>query len=182
MSETKQLWIVDDDAAFRERLAKAFRRRGYATEVADGADSLAQLLDRGAPDFAIVDLRIRRGSGLALIPAIHQHNRQARILVLTGYGNIATAVEAVRLGAVDYLTKPASVEQIEQALLGRKTEQAVPPQAWPSLEQVEWEHLHRVLHDCRDNISQAARILGIERRTLQRKLQKYAPTAPPPQG
>lgn len=182
MSKTNRLWIVDDDEPFRERLAKAFRRRGYATEVAADANRLDQLLAGGAPDYAIIDLRMRGESGLALIPAIRQRNNRARIIILTGYGNIATAVEAVRLGAVDYMTKPASIEQIEQALLGRQPAEAGWQHPLPSLEQVEWEHLHRVLHDCQDNISQAARILGIERRTLQRKLQKYAPASSPPRN
>lgn len=173
-----RLLIVDDDEPFRLRLARAFRKRGYSVDPAANPTQVNDLLQQGAPpDYAVIDLRMPEGSGLSLIPAILQAAPACRIVLLTGYGSIATAVEAVRLGAVDYLTKPATADAIEQALTNMNS--AVSENSMttrpPTLEQVEWEHLQRILTDCNQNISQTARVLGIERRTLQRKLQKYAP-------
>ena len=169
--------VVDDDEVFRTRLVRAFRDRGHA---AVGAADLAQtrlLLTSSLPEYAVVDLRIGETSGLDVIKELRERAPAARVVVLTGYGSIATAMEAVRLGAVDYLTKPADADQLLTAL-GRAARPEAPPPApesVPSLERVEWEHIQRVLADCGGNISQAARALGIHRRTLQRKLANHPP-------
>ena len=180
MSAPRAILVVDDDEAFRSRLVRAFRDRGYA---AVGAADLAQtrlLLHAGKPDYAVVDLRIGESSGLDVVRELRERAPAARVVMLTGYGSIATALEAVRLGAVDYLTKPADADQL-LATLTREASQPAPvapapaPESVPSLERVEWEHIQRVLTDCGGNISQAARALGIHRRTLQRKLANHPP-------
>lgn len=170
----RRLLLVDDDETFRERLARAFRDRGL--EVA-GAGSSTEALARARdfdPEFAVVDLRMPGPSGMDLVKELVQLVPGIRVVMLTGYGSIATALESVRRGAVDYLTKPADADQILAALEGRR-ETPPPPQSAPSLERVEWEHIQRVLADCGGNVSQAARVLGIHRRTLQRKLNNYPP-------
>ena len=168
--------IVDDDEAFRERLAKALRARGYTVQTAVSVTAALDSLQVEQPDAMVVDLRMPGESGLALISHVQAMGAATRILVLTGYGSIATAVEAMRLGATGYLTKPADTEEILRALEGY----AVPPplpeaMPTPSLARAEWEHMHRVLADCAGNVSEAARRLGIHRRSLQRKLQKFPP-------
>lgn len=172
-----RLLIVDDDEAFRERLARAMRDRDFDTRSATDTSAARQVLKAWRPSHALVDLKMPGESGLALIPDLHSLPQRPRIVVLTGFGSIATAVEAIRLGADDYLTKPTDADRIEAALLrscaAKPAVTSIPP---PSLDRVEWEHIQRVLNDCGGNISQAARFLGIERRTLQRKLQKYPPS------
>jgi two-component system response regulator RegA len=170
--------LVDDDEVFRERLARALRGRGY--DVATAADHDGALAAAGAnkPDFAVVDLRMPGLSGLALIAPLHAIAPGARIVVLTGYGSITSAVEALRAGAHDYLSKPVDADQVIAALTGEaapRAEAAVPPS--PTLARAEWEHIQRILADCHQNISEAARRLGITRRTLQLKLKKYPPRA-----
>jgi two-component system response regulator RegA len=172
-----RLLLVDDDEVFRERLARALRARGH--EVATAGDHEAALaLGRTHPfDFAVVDLRMPGGSGLALIEPLRALAPAMRVVVLTGYGSIASAVEALRLGAHDYLAKPVDADEILAALGGegaRPASVAAPP-ATPTLARAEWEHIQRVLTDCGNNISEAARRLGITRRTLQLKLKKYPP-------
>ena len=175
---SKRILVVDDDEVFRERLASSLRRRGH--EVMTAAD-LAQTMataSRFIPECAVIDLRLETDSGLLVARTLRDACPGVRVLVLTGYGSIATAVDAMRLGAVDYLSKPADTDQIEAALFGTAPEtegesEAVP--LVPSLDRVEWEHMQRVLRDCGGNISETARRLGIERRTLQRKLQKNPP-------
>lgn len=180
MSAPKTILVVDDDEPFRTRLVRAFRDRGYG---AVGAADLAQtrlLVHSQRPDFAVVDLRIGETSGLDVVRELRERAPDARVVMLTGYGSIATALEAVRLGAVDYVTKPADADQL-LATLTRAPSEPVPapppppPESVPSLERVEWEHIQRVLTDCGGNISQAARALGIHRRTLQRKLANHPP-------
>ena len=169
----ERLLLVDDDAPFRDRLAVSMTRRGWETRT---AGNMADALDASRlfqPDSILVDLRIGSESGLDLIPPLRVLRPDARIVVLTGYGSIATALDAVKSGASDYLTKPADADQIEAALAGRK---AMPEAATPSLDRVEWEHLQRVLSDCQGNISQAARVLAIDRRSLQRKLSRFPPS------
>lgn len=168
------LLLVDDDEAFRERLARAMQKRGFETRTAPHAEAALETARKWKVSHATVDLKMPGAGGLALVPQLKKIHPLMRIIVLTGYGSIATAVEAVRLGADDYLTKPTNADNLEAALL-KCTQKPLAPIQTPSLDRVEWEHLQRVLQDCGQNISQAARVLGIERRTLQRKLQKIPP-------
>ncbi len=169
----RRLLLVDDDEAFRERLAVSMARRGWETRTAGDAGAALEAVRQFLPSCVLVDLRIGSESGLDLVPRLRALRPEARLVVLTGYGSIATALEAVRQGAADYLTKPADADRIEAALAGRKADPGVPI---PSLERVEWEHLQRVLSDCDGNVSQAARMLGIDRRSLQRKLARFPPS------
>ena len=165
--------IVDDDVAFRERLVRAMRDRGYdAVGVGDHAAAV-RVASNETPELAVVDLRLAGDSGQAVIRDLRQLDPSTVIVVLTGYGSIATAVESIKLGAASYLTKPADADQIIAALHGKQ-----PPDETeiPSLARVEWEHIQRVLADCGGNVSQAARVLGIHRRSLQRKLAKAPAT------
>jgi two-component system response regulator RegA len=169
------LLIVEDDAVLRVRLARAFRERGYEVREAPDGDAAIELAQADPPEHAVVDLRMPGRSGLEVVQALKEADPSTVIVVLTGYGSIATALEAVRLGATHYLTKPANADEIIAAFArGRSlpvpaTDEASPP----SLARVEWEHINRVLADCGGNVSQAARLLGIHRRSLQRKLSKY---------
>lgn len=180
LTKLDPILLVDDDPRFRECLANALRRRGMEVEsVADAISALAQLKGGGFVS-AVVDLRLPQSGGLELIPRLLHLQPRLRILMLTGYASVTTAMKAVRLGAHDYLTKPADTDQILDALaadpaaakVGSTQEETLKV---PSLEWVEWQHMHRVLADCHGNISQAARLLRIDRRSLQRKLAKYAP-------
>jgi two-component system response regulator RegA len=178
MTEERVVLIVDDDEVFRGRLVRAFRGRGWiAFEAADADQALLQAAEH-SPDLVLVDLRMPGREGLELIPDLRARDADAVIIVLTGYGSIATTVSATRLGADHYLSKPADVDQIlnawESVSTGNPDEDVVPSTV-PSLARVEWEHINRVLTDCHGNISQAARLLGIHRRSLQRKLSKYPP-------
>lgn len=166
--------VVDDVATFRDRLVRALVARGIDAHGAADAREGLELARRLQPDRAVVDLRMPGQSGLELVKALHELDGRMQVVVLTGYGSIATAVEAVRLGAVDYLTKPADTDQILAAFT--KDGQAVAlPQSTPTLARVEWEHVQRILADCGGNISEAARKLGIHRRSLQRKLSRLPP-------
>jgi two-component system response regulator RegA len=175
------LLLVDDDEVFRERLGRALRARGYDVATAGDHEAALALGRRQRFDFAVVDLRMPSGSGLALIEPLRALAPGARIVVLTGYGSIASAVEALRLGAHDYLAKPVDADDIISALGGEgarpapATATAGTATATPTLARAEWEHIQRVLADCGNNISEAARRLGITRRTLQLKLKKYPP-------
>jgi two-component system response regulator RegA len=174
-----RLLVVEDDAAYRERMVVAFRRRGLEVRGAANASEAVSVSTGWTFDGAVVDLRMPQGSGLEVIRELHARCPSARLVVLTGYGSIATALKAVQAGAVDYLTKPADADQILAALEGslpQPENPKEPPVTTPSLDRVEWEHMQRVLHDCGGNISQAARALGLDRRSLQRKLAKYPPT------
>jgi two-component system response regulator RegA len=169
MTDARSLLIVDDDTAFRERLVRAMRDRGYeAVGVADHPSAIEAARDE-SPELALVDLRLPGESGLAVVRDLKALDSSTVVVVLTGYGSIATAVESVKLGAASYLTKPADADQIVAAFEG--TQPADDGQA-PSLARVEWEHIQRILSDCGGNVSQAARVLGIHRRSLQRKLAK----------
>jgi two-component system response regulator RegA len=172
------LLIVDDDEVFRTRLARAFAERGYDVRAASGhAEALALARDE-SPEMAIVDLRMPGPSGLELVRDLKTLDPSTRILVLTGYGSIATAIEAMRIGATYYLPKPADVDDILAAFARGEAPPLDPPPseyAAPSLARAEWEHISRVLSDCGGSISEAARRLGLHRRSLQRKLQKYPP-------
>ena len=169
--------VVDDDERYRERLARALARRGYDVREASSAQEALLSVENDSPEFAVLDLRMPGTSGLELLESVLAVDPTTNAVMLTGYGSIATAVEAVKAGATHYLTKPADVDDIERAF-ARKDAPAegasadVPSQV-PTLARVEWEHIHRVLRDCGGNISQAARLLGVHRRSLQRKLAKY---------
>jgi two-component system response regulator RegA len=170
--------LVDDDEVFRERLGRALRARGYEVTTAGDHDAALELGGRQRFDYAVVDLRMPSGSGLALIEPLRARAAEIRVVVLTGYGSIASAVEALRLGAHDYLAKPVDADEIIAALGGegaRPAPSADAASATPTLARAEWEHIQRVLTDCNNNISEAARRLGITRRTLQLKLKKYPP-------
>jgi len=176
-SSPPSILLVDDDQVFVERLARAFRDRGYDVRIANDHDSALALARAESPEFAVVDLRMPGLSGLDVVRDMKSVDPATHILVLTGYGSIATAVEAIRLGARDYLPKPADVDDILAALHRAPDDKKVMPADFqpPSLARTEWEHIHRVLSDCEGNVSEAARRLGIHRRSLQRKLQKYPP-------
>jgi two-component system response regulator RegA len=166
--------FVDDDDVFRERLARALRERGLHVEAARDALSALALAQAGSFDSALIDLAMPGIKGMELLRKLHARFPAARLIVLTGYGSIASTLEAVRSGASDYLTKPIDADQATRALLGENRESARHP-AVPSLDRVEWEHIQRVLRETGGNVSETARLLGIDRRSLQRKLGKFAP-------
>jgi two-component system, response regulator RegA len=174
-SSARTVLVVDDDERFRMRLVRAFHERGFEARGAPDFDEALRLAREETPEYAVADLRMPGRSGLELVRELRALDPTTRIVVLTGYGSIATAVEAVRLGAVHYLTKPADLEEIIAALdRGGQTQDAPePPSEVATLARIEWEHINRVLTDCGGNISQAARLLGLHRRSLQRKLAKY---------
>jgi two-component system response regulator RegA len=165
----RRLLIVEDDDVLRGRLAKAFRARGFAVDEAADAKDAADLSRAAPADLALVDLRLPGATGLEVVRALCALEPRPGVVVLTGYGSIATALEAVRLGAVHYLTKPAGIDEILAAFAGARPTGSSEPVA-PTLDRVEWEHINRVLADCGGNVSRAARMLGIHRRSLQRKL------------
>jgi two-component system response regulator RegA len=170
-SENRTLLIVDDDASFRTRLMRAFRDRGFDVAGAGSFDEAIGMAQADTPELALVDLRLPGKSGLDLVKALKELDATTSIVVLTGYGSIATAVDSVKLGATSYLTKPVDADQILAAFVGTESTERSAPTA-QSLARVEWEHIQRVLADCGGNLSQAARVLGIHRRSLQRKLSK----------
>ncbi len=169
------LLIVDDDASFRTRLARAMEKRGFAPVMAESvAEGLAAC--RGTPPaFAVVDLRLEDGNGLDVVEALREARPDSRIIVLTGYGAIATAVAAVKIGAVDYLSKPADANDVERALLNTGADKPAPPENPMSADRVRWEHIQRVFELCDRNVSETARRLNMHRRTLQRILAKRSP-------
>ncbi|MEO5926286.1 MAG: response regulator [Bryobacteraceae bacterium] len=176
MTSDPSVLVVDDDTVFRSRLSRAFRDRGWeATEAADGATAL-RVAKENSPDLAIVDLRMPGISGLEVVRELHQLDDTTCIIMLTGFGSIATAVTATKFGAAHFLSKPADADQI-LAAYKRLSDGDEPgsPDSVPSLARVEWEHIQRVLEDCGGNVSQAAKLLGLHRRSLQRKLLKYPP-------
>ena len=171
--------LVDDDEVFRTRLARAFRDRGYDPRIAADFDEAVCEARADSPEYAVVDLRMPGRSGLELVQELREIDPATKTVVLTGYGSIATAIDAVRLGATYYLSKPADADDIVAAFARGESPPLDPPEPdyerAPSLARAEWEHINRVLSDCGGNISQAARRLRIHRRSLQRKLQKYPP-------
>ncbi len=179
--DTQTVLLVDDDDAFRERMARALQSRGYAVRTASGAAVALDLARREPPELAVIDLRMPEQSGLELVRDLTQLDAGIRIIMLTGYGSIATAVDAVRLGAQQYVTKPIDADELIAAFERAGQPPLLTPIspdaefATPSLARNEWEHIQRVLSDCGGNISEAARRLGLHRRSLQRKLNKYPP-------
>jgi two-component system response regulator RegA len=171
--------VVDDDEVFRTRLARALRDRGYEVRVAGSFDEARALAVEDSPELAVVDLRMPGRSGLELVKELRALDATTRVVVLTGYGSIATAVEAMRLGAVHYLPKPADADDVLAAFArgeGEPADASTLELEAPSLARAEWEHIQRVLADCDGNVSDAARRLGLHRRSLQRKLQKLPPS------
>ena len=169
----RRLLIVEDDAVLARTLARSFERRGYRVAVAGGLDALEAVTSDLAPTHAVVDLRLGGASGLEAIKRLHAADADTRIVVLTGFASIATAVEAIKLGATNYLTKPANTDDIEAAFARTEGDTGVDVASRPtSIKTLEWEHIHQVLVDTGFNISEAARRLGLHRRTLARKLDK----------
>jgi two-component system, response regulator RegA len=175
MHERPLLLIVEDDQTLRDRLTRAFEQRGCEVRSAASAADAAALVAEEPPEWVLLDLRVGEANGLDLIPKLRQADPATRIVVLTGYGSVATAVEALRRGATNYLTKPADADEILAAFARSSDEPAAPtpPLHAMSLDRVEWEHISRVLLECGGNVSEAARLLGLHRRSLQRKLAKF---------
>lgn len=175
LPEDASLVIVDDDKAFLQRLARAMEGRGFTVRSAHSVSEGIELIRQSAPAFAVVDMRLDDGNGLDVIAELARIRPDARGIVLTGYGNIATAVSAVKLGAVDYLAKPADADEVTDALLAPPNNQPPPPENPMSADRVRWEHIQRVYELCNRNVSETARRLNMHRRTLQRILAKRAP-------
>lgn len=175
IGDDPSLLIVDDDAAFRNRLARAMENRGFAVTVAESVSEGVSCLKNGAPAYAVVDLRLEDGNGLDVVEAMRRQREDTKIVILTGYGAIATAVAAVKAGAVDYLSKPADADDIESALRAPLTAKPPPPENPMSADRVRWEHIQRVFELCDRNVSETARRLNMHRRTLQRILAKRSP-------
>jgi two-component system response regulator RegA len=171
----KTLLLVDDDKPFLTRLARAMQTRGFEVRMAESVAEGVEAVKKSAPGYAVVDLRLGDGNGLDVIAALHQARADARAVVLTGYGNIATAVTAVKLGAIDYLAKPADADAVYGALTGGTDARAALPENPMSADRVRWEHIQRVYELCNRNVSETARRLNMHRRTLQRILAKRAP-------
>ena len=175
IGEDASLLLVDDDEAFVRRLAKAMEKRGFSVETADSVAAGRASVSARPPAYAVVDLRLEDGNGLDVVEAIRERRPDARVVVLTGYGAIATAVAAVKIGAIDYLAKPADADDISAALLARGDALPPPPDHPMSADRVRWEHIQRVYELCDRNVSETARRLGMHRRTLQRILAKRSP-------
>ena len=173
--EDKSLLIVDDDNPFRERLARAMQKKGFLVSQAEGVKNGIISVQSKTPAFAVVDLRLNDGNGLEVVKEIQKNNSKSRIIMLTGYGNISTAVAAIKGGAIDYLAKPADAEDVENALLADPAKKAPPPEDPMTADRVKWEHIHRVFELCNRNVSETARRLKMHRRTLQRILYKKSP-------
>lgn len=175
LPEDRTLLIVDDDRAFLQRVSRAMELRGFEVRSAASVNEGVELIRQLAPAFAVVDMRLEDGSGLDVLAELGRLRPNARAIILTGYGNIATAVTAVKLGAVDYLAKPADADEITDALLAPANSKAPPPENPMSADRVRWEHIQRVYELCNRNVSETARRLNMHRRTLQRILAKRAP-------
>jgi two-component system, response regulator RegA len=171
----RSLLIADDDKAFLTRLARAMEGRGFVVETADTVREALGKVKQHAPAYAVIDMRFGDGNGLDIVESIRAKRSNTRTVILTGYGNIATAVTAVKLGAIDYLAKPADADEVFAALTARPGEKAQPPENPMSADRVRWEHIQRVYESCERNVSETARRLNMHRRTLQRILAKRAP-------
>ena len=173
--EDKTLLIVDDDDPFRLRLGRAMESKGFKVVLAKGVEEAKILVKKSPPTFAVIDLRLLDGNGLDVVDEIHKIKRDSRIVMLTGYGNLPTAVAAVKAGAIDYISKPADADAVEAALLAAPDKKAAPPENPMSADRVKWEHIQRVFELCNRNVSETARRLKMHRRTLQRILSKRSP-------
>ncbi len=171
----RTLLLVDDDEAFVKRLAKAMDKRGFQTETAESVEAGKAIANARPPAYAVVDLRLGDGNGLDVVEALHAKRPDCRVVVLTGYGAIATAVAAVKIGAIDYLSKPADANDVTNALLARSEQAPALPDHLMSADRVRWEHIQRVYEMCDRNVSETARRLSMHRRTLQRILAKRSP-------
>jgi two-component system, response regulator RegA len=174
-SGDRRVLIVDDDAPLRTRLARALEQRGFVTLVAASVAEGIELGSGNPPGYAVVDLRLEDGNGLEVVQVLRSARPDIRIVILTGYGNIATAVRAIKAGAVDYLTKPVDADAVAAALLETDRPLPLPPEEPMSADRVRWEHIQRVFEQCDRNVSETARRLKMHRRTLQRILNKHAP-------
>ena len=173
--EDKSLLVVDDDNPFRERLSRAMEKKGFQVTQAESVKIAIESLKINKPAFAVIDLRLKDGNGLEVVKEIQNSNTKSRIIMLTGYGNIPTAVAAIKQGAIDYLAKPADADDVEKALLADPKTKASPPENPMTADRVKWEHIHRVFELCNRNVSETARRLKMHRRTLQRILSKRSP-------
>ena len=173
--EDKSLLIVDDDNPFRDRLSRAMEKKGFSVSQAEGVKKGIELIKLKKPAFAVVDLRLGDGNGLEVVKELQTSNSDCKIIMLTGYGNIPTAVAAIKEGAIDYLAKPADADDVEKALLADPAKKAQPPENPMSADRIKWEHIHRVFELCNRNVSETARRLKMHRRTLQRILSKRSP-------
>jgi len=171
----KSLLIVDDDSPLRDRLSRAMEKKGFKVTQAESVKQGISTAKNAPPAFAVVDLRLGDGSGLEVIKEIRKLKKDSKVVMLTGYGNIPTAVAAVKAGAIDYLPKPADADDVESALLAYPETKAIPPENPMSADRVKWEHIHRVFELCNRNVSETARRLKMHRRTLQRILSKRSP-------
>ena len=173
--EDKSLLILDDDEPFRSRLARAMVKKGFQVTEAKSVEEGLRIVSKTATNFAVIDLRLEDGSGLEVVKALHKIKKESRIVMLTGYGNLPTAVAAVKAGAIDYIAKPVDADDVEAALLASPESKAKPPENPMSADRVKWEHIHRVFELCNRNVSETARRLKMHRRTLQRILSKRSP-------
>ena len=171
----KSLLIVDDDNPFRERLSRAMEKKGFTVFQAESVKKGVDVAISSKPEFGVVDLRLNDGNGIEVVREIQKTNPNSRVIMLTGYGNIPTAVAAIKQGAIDYLSKPADADDVERALLADPNKKAAPPENPMSADRVKWEHIHRVFELCNRNVSETARRLKMHRRTLQRILSKRSP-------
>ena len=173
--EDKSLLILDDDDPLRGRLSRAMEKKGFVPKEAKTVSEALQIVKNNPPNFAIVDLRLEDGNGLDVIKEVSQKKKDCRIVMLTGYGNLPTAVAAVKAGAIDYIAKPVDADDVEAALLALPESNATPPENPMSADRVKWEHIHRVFEVCSRNVSETARRLKMHRRTLQRIRSKRSP-------
>ena len=173
--EDKSLIVVDDDDPFRSRLSRAMEKKGFSVKEAKTVENALEIIKSSSPAFAVVDLRLETGNGLDVVKELSKVKKDSRIVMLTGYGNLPTAVAAVKAGAIDYMAKPVDADDVEAALLASPDNKAKPPENPMSADRVKWEHIHRVFELCNRNVSETARRLKMHRRTLQRILSKRSP-------
>ncbi|MBL4618193.1 MAG: ActR/PrrA/RegA family redox response regulator transcription factor [Robiginitomaculum sp.] len=175
LPDDHSLLILDDDAPFRTRLGRALTDRGFTVSAVGTIAEANDIARLNPPAFAVLDMRLEDGNGLQVVDTLHENRKDCKIVMLTGYGNIASAVSAVKAGAIDYLAKPADADDVINALLASGEEHAPPPENPMSADRVRWEHIQRVFELCEHNVSETARRLNMHRRTLQRILSKRAP-------
>ena len=171
----KSLLILDDDDPFRGRLARAMEKKGFSVKEAKSVQEGLNIAQNTPTNFAVIDLRLEDGNGLDVVKTLNKSKKDCRIVMLTGYGNLPTAVAAVKAGAIDYISKPVDADDVESALLAASESKAKPPENPMSADRVKWEHIHRVFELCNRNVSETARRLKMHRRTLQRILSKRSP-------